>query len=187
MHINHEKRCHVGKQCERQPFQIGHVPSVLQQNLQPDANNTEGDHVNGLWAPQDEVARVGHGAEVGIDVEDVCGGQQSYEDLQKPVRVVLAEVSGEAATRRSADASAYHLDRGHQRIGEQHRPGQRISELGSGLAVGGDPAGIVVGRTRNQSRSESVQQPRFTGGDDAAGRRSSRFFLEAILGVPSNK
>src|SRR5580658_7463154 len=71
---------------------------------------------------------------------------------------MLAEVGGDALAGNAADPCADLLDRHHQRPGEQHDPARRIAELGSGLRIGGDAAGVVVGRAGDQPRSENGEE-----------------------------
>src|SRR5262249_54013913 len=52
------------------------------------------------------------------------------------------------------------LDRRDQRVGEQHDPRDREAELRAGLAIGRDPAGVVVGRSRDEPRAEHAYESR---------------------------
>ena len=61
---------------------------------------------------------------------------------------------GEAPARDPPDQGADHLDGRHQGESEQHGPQQAIAELGAGLAVGGNAAGIVVGCAGDKARSK---------------------------------
>lgn len=61
---------------------------------------------------------------------------------------------------RAADPGANFLDRGHQRIAEEHRPGDGKSELGSSLRIRRYPARIIICRSGNQSGAKHIQQAR---------------------------
>ena len=65
-------------------------------------------------------------------------------------------------------AGAHDLHRRHQRISEDHGPGERIPELRASLRVGRDPARIVIGRARNQSGAQDPEQPRLARSDHRA-------------------
>jgi hypothetical protein len=52
------------------------------------------------------------------------------------------------------------LDRHHQRVAEQHGPRDGETELGAGLAVGRDPAGVIVGGAGDEARAEQAQESR---------------------------
>ena len=68
------------------------------------------------------------------------------------------EILGEAGAGDPADMRADQLDRRHQRIGEQHRPQQAVAEVGAGLGVSGDAAGIVVGGAGDDARAKLLGQ-----------------------------
>ena len=63
-----------------------------------------------------------------------------------------------------ADLRGDLLDRDHQRKAEDEGPRQTITKLGADLAVGADPAGIVVGRARDQARPERLEERADTAG-----------------------
>ena len=62
----------------------------------------------------------------------------------------------------AADLGGDLLDDHHQREAEQEGPGEAVAELGADLAVGADPARIVVGGAGDQTRSEAFQEIRKT-------------------------
>jgi len=73
---------------------------------------------------------------------DGIGKEQQTDDaVDEPRRIVSAQVPCDAMTRRSTDARTDFLDRGHERVREQHRPADSEAELGAGLAVGSMPEG----------------------------------------------
>jgi hypothetical protein len=49
---------------------------------------------------------------------------------------------------------AHHLNRRHQWIGERHRPEHVEAKLGTGLGIGRNATGIVVGSTRDQAGAQ---------------------------------
>jgi len=73
---------------------------------------------------------------------------------------VLAQIAGDAFARRAADPGADLLDRCDQRVGEQHDPRDRETELGTGLAVGRDSTGVVVGGTGDEARAQHAREAR---------------------------
>lgn len=62
----------------------------------------------------------------------------------------------EAAARNSANACAKPLHGRHQGVAEQHRPTKTVTELRANLTIGRYPAGVVVGGTRDKTRTESL-------------------------------
>ena len=106
--------------------------------------------------PGDEARRVGHGTQVGADIDRVGDEQQPDEKESQPGGVMAAKVAGEPVAGGAADPRADHLHGRHQRVGEDHRPAEAVAELRTGLAVGRDATGIVVGCAGDQARSEDV-------------------------------
>ncbi len=66
-------------------------------------------------------------------------------------------IGGESVPADPADPGADHLDADHQRVGEQDCPEHVEAELRTGLRVGRNPARIVIGRARDESRAELFQ------------------------------
>jgi hypothetical protein len=54
------------------------------------------------------------------------------------------DIASDSAPGRAPDPAADLLDGRHQRVAEQHRPGNAEAELGAHLGVSGDAARIVV-------------------------------------------
>ena len=131
-----------------------------------DADGREHRDVEETGPSDEKLARVRHGAEVGADIDRVGDEQQRHDDLQQPVRIVPAEIAGDAMPRGAAEAGADLLDRHHQRIGQQHGPADAEAELRTGLAVGADAGRIVVRRAGDQPWPENADKaPDGTGFD----------------------
>ena len=73
----------------------------------------------------------------------------------QPARAHLVDVLRQSVARGPADPRREHLDADHQRPGQEQRPDQRIAELGAGLRVGGDAAGVVVGGAGDEPGAEA--------------------------------
>jgi hypothetical protein len=73
---------------------------------------------------------------------------------------MLPHVAGKTPAGGSAHPGADRLHRGHQRIGEEHRPGERVAELGASLGIGSYPTGIIVGCAGYQAGAKDAKQPR---------------------------
>jgi len=71
---------------------------------------------------------------------------------------VSPQVLRDAASGGRANLRADRLDRGQQRVAEQHCPGQAIAELRADLAIGADAARIVVGRAGDETGTEHVEK-----------------------------
>src|SRR4029077_16056919 len=50
------------------------------------------------------------------------------------------------------------LNGDHERRGQEHRPAQRVAELGAALGIGGDAAWIVIGGAGDQAGPEHGKQ-----------------------------
>ena len=91
------------------------------------------------------------GDEVGGDVEAVGHDESDEEHGEDRSTGPVESLDGQLAepcAGRKCRAVTDLLDRGHQRQGQQGGPQERQAVLGTGLGVGGDPGGIVVGRAR---------------------------------------
>lgn len=108
-------------------------------------------------AAQQELQCFRHGAEVGAEVDGVGDRQQSHRGEEQRARVEVAQVRGDALIRSAPDAGTDLLDHGEHRKGEEHGPGKTETELRTGLAVGGNAAGIVVGGSGDQPRPEKAE------------------------------
>ena len=142
--VHDHRRAEIGEQGEGEPSQHGDVASIGHEHRQDRAQRAERDHVEQGRSADQQSQRVGHCTEVGPDVDRVGDEKQRDDPLQQPIGIVLAQIAGDAFARRAADPGADLLDRCDQRVGEQHDPRDREPELGAGLAVGRDSAGVVV-------------------------------------------
>jgi hypothetical protein len=88
--------------------------------------------------------QIGHRAEVGAQVNGVRGQEKHDDAREQPGRTMLSQIAGETTAGRPSHPATYDLHCGHQRIGEQHRPSERVPELRASLGVGRDAAGIVI-------------------------------------------
>ena len=122
VHVSREQRRDIREKAQGQPFQDHDVTVVAREHDAGDADGREHGDVQETGASDEELARVRHCAEVGADIDRVGDEQQRHDDLQQPVRIVPAEIAGDAMPRGAAEAGADLLDRHHQRIGQQHGP-----------------------------------------------------------------
>ena len=73
---------------------------------------------------------------------------------------MAAHIAGEALTRNAPNLRADHLDRAHQRIGEQEGPAQGVAKLGASLRIGGYAAGIVVRGAGDEAGAHDIGELR---------------------------
>ena len=88
----------------------------------------------------------------------VLATSSAYQPIKQRPRKGCAQIAGDTLAGHAADFRADLLDGDHQRIAEQQRPAHGIAELGPGLGIGGDAAGIVVGRAGNQAGAHDLHQ-----------------------------
>jgi len=93
----------------------------------------------------------------GTDVESVGRRHQRCRPVEDRAREVCFDQGGKALLARHPEPAGKLLDRGRQRKGNRDRPEHRQSEPGAKLRVGANPRWIVVGGTRDQSRSETPE------------------------------
>ena len=108
-------------------------------------------------AADHERERFAHCSEIGSDVERVGDHQQAHERDDQPTWGKVLDVGDNAFSRHATNLAADKLDGDHERRGQKHRPQQAIAKLRTGLGICRDAGGVVVGRSRDQSRSEPTQ------------------------------
>ena len=99
---------------------------------------------------------------------DVGDEQQRHDGAHEPGRIVATQVRRDAAAGDAADAAADLLDHDHEGQAEQHGPGEPVAELRADLAVGGDPARVVVRGPGDQAGPEPADH---ADGGGCGGRR----------------
>ena len=77
--------------------------------------------------------------------------------------------AGESLAGHASDLGADHLDRAHQRVGEEQRPDQAEAELSSRLRIGCDSTRVVVGSAGDEAGAEDVGKTRPIGLFDLIG------------------
>src|SRR5205814_9485444 len=105
------------------------------------------------------------------DVDGVGDTQQRHHEIEQPRRIMPADVAGYAVAGDAADPRRNLLDRRHQWKGQQHGPADAVTELRTGLAVGADTRGIVVGRAGDQPGAERFDELAEAEGWAGVGRR----------------
>jgi len=148
------------------------------------AHNDPSDHVDQSRSADQQSERAGHRAEVGADVDRVGDEKKRNDPLQQPVGIVLAQIAGDPFPRRTADPGADLLDRRDQRVGEQHDPRDREAELGAGLAIGRDSAGVIVGRSRDEPRAEHADETRLFRIGRGSGTNPPCCYRHGIVSAP---
>ena len=142
----------------REPFQNADRALVGKPNLGRDRNCPEQDDVEDVGASGQKLGRLGHGPDVGRDVDRVGHDQKANEASRYPARTYLGHVGGEPSPGHEANARRKHLDADHQRRGEQQRPHQAETELGPRLRVSRDTARVVVGRSRDEAGAQATRE-----------------------------
>jgi hypothetical protein len=72
--------------------------------------------------PQQHCSRIRHTGQIRGNVDRVCAQKGDDEDEQQPAWKPLFEVSGQPFSRYLSDAGTHHLNRGHQRPGDERGP-----------------------------------------------------------------
>jgi hypothetical protein len=92
-----------------------------------------------------------HGRQIGTDIDEVRDEQKPRRSIREPGGIVPLEVLCQTAPGHYADACAQPLHRRHEWIGEEQCPAKHIAELSADLAVGRDPARVIVGRDQGRA------------------------------------
>ena len=158
VHLGYCERADIGEQTQGQPLQHRDVTPVVEEDLRRDREHAEHHDVDNARAADQKLGGIGHGAEIGGDVDDIGDEQQQDDEIQQQRRIMPADIAGNAAPGDAADPAGDFLDRGHQRKGQQHGPADAVAELRAGLAVGADAGGIVVGGAGDQAGAERLEE-----------------------------
>ena len=150
----------IGEQRQGQPLQQADIAMIRHEHLQQDRDQREGDGQQVLVGAGHQPSGGPHRRQIGADIDGVGEEQQADQGRDQPARQDLAEVGRQAMAGHAADAGADRLHRDHQRIGQDDGPQHVQAELGAGLRIGGDAAGIVVGRSGDQAGTQATQARR---------------------------
>ena len=105
----------------------------------------------------DELRDFPHGCDVGGNIQRI-GDQQQQDDAHEHARRERGlDVGGKALAGDPPDLRAHGLDRGHQRVGQWHRPQHVEAELGARLRIGGNAARVVIGHAGDETRTKPRQ------------------------------
>ncbi len=159
VHVDDHHHGHIGEQHQGQPFQHPDVAVVGHQQLQQQGDDAEAYGVPGAVALADHHAGgLAHGGQVGPDVDGVGHEQQRHQDQHDRAGEHLLDVRRQALAGDPADPRRDHLDRRHQREGQDHGPQHVQAEARPGLGIGGDAGGVVVGRAGDHARTQPLEQ-----------------------------
>ena len=164
--IDGERGRDIGQQRQRRPFQNLDIAFVAGKNLQAPRTAPPAPRHNrrGSTPPITRSSASPMAPRSAPRLMMLAISSSTTIAPQQRHRIVAAQIGGDAETGDAADAGADLLNRGHQGIGEHHRPADGIAELRADLRIGGDAAGIVVGGAGDQSRAELGPKAEFHGG-----------------------
>jgi hypothetical protein len=144
--MHDESADHIAEQRQASPFQDGDIAGITGENLQPRREHREQHDIEQGGAADHQCQRRAHRPKIGAQVDKVGNKQQQHDAARQPCRIMPPQITSDAKAGHPADPRADLLDRCHQRVAEQQRPGEAISELRADLRIGGDAAGIVIRR-----------------------------------------
>ena len=156
--LHHEHDAHVCEQAQTQPFQVGDIPPVGDENLQAEARQPEAQDEHEHRAADQQVQTRSHGADIRADVDGVGQEQEPDGGMQHPLRKMLAQAGGQTVSGDPSHLCADFLDAAHQGIREHHGPQHAQAELAAHLGVCGDAAGVVVGGAGDDAGTDQSQQ-----------------------------
>ena len=159
-HADGKDSADIGEERKSEPAQHRCVAGVAHEHFEQDGDGSEGRHIKQDRAGDQQPQRRSHGPQIGSDIDCVGNYEQTYQHIEQRRGIMAAHVSGQAAPGHPSDLSADHLHRAHQRVGQQQRPPEAVTELCARLRVGRDSARIVVGSARDQLWTQDVSQLR---------------------------
>ncbi len=123
-----------------------------------------------VFGDVEELHAAGDAGELGDDVAEVDDDEQDHDDEGHAEAELFADEVAEALAGDDAHAGA-HLLHDDEREGDgDHRPEERVAELGAGLGVGEDAAGVVVDVGGDEARAEDGKEEDQPGSPCAPGR-----------------
>ena len=160
----------VRKERQRQPLQDNDIPRILHKHLQKRAQHSEQGNVGSPGTADQEFHRIAHRSKICADVHDVSNQQQSNDTLQGPLGIMVGNVARDAAAGSPSYSPADFLDRRHERIGKEKRPGNSEAKLRASLRVGRNATWIVVGSARDETWTQHAKETRL-------GRKHNQTFV----------
>ena len=176
----HEGAHHVGTEHDRHRQEDAlDDPIAGEDDQRPDAGSH--DRHGGVAGDAEDLQRGGSTGELGHDVRPVGDQQHDHREEGPADPEVVADQVAESLPRDGAHARR-HLEHHHQQHGrDREDPEQREPRLGPEHAVGGDPAGVVAGQSRDQSRPHHPQEGEQPGAVNAEVRQA---LAERVLRAP---
>ena len=156
--LHGEDHADIGQQRKGEPLQQPDIAMVGHEHDRQQGEDREGHRVQARVAAQHQLGGSPHGGEVGAEIDGVGDEQQQHQQRHDTARKDLHHVAGKTAAGDAADAGADRLHRHHQWPGQHHGPQQAETFAGARLGIGGDAAGIVVGRAGDDARPQPLEQ-----------------------------
>jgi len=150
-----EDHAHIGCQGQRSPSQETDIAVVGNEDDRQQRAEPEGCSEEDVASARQQGDGGAHRRKVGTDID--CVGREQPRDRNEDdgPREAATHVEGEPAAGHPSDARADGLHRHHQRPGQDQGPHQAEAGLGTCLRIGGDAAGVVVGRAGDQARPDT--------------------------------
>ena len=156
--VDRQENDRIREQRQREPPQHARVPVVAEHDREGDHAAREHDDQSRGRQTRHELRGCSHGADVGRDVERVRDHRDQHRAEQdrapEPGAGSASPDRGPVASPRRAASSWTAAAIGAT---DERRPEQRVSEPGADLRVGPDARRVVVGRTRDDPRTEPTE------------------------------
>ena len=101
----------------------------------------------------EQFKRSGHCPDIRGDIDGVGYQEQGNNASKKPRVVMFSDIGSKTVARYPSNAGANHLDTNHQGERKECGPQHGIAKACSDLRICGNAAGIIVGSTRDESRT----------------------------------
>jgi len=91
--MREDECCDIGEQAECQPFQHRHVALVVEKYLRHDRGDAIKQYVDDAVPADQKLGGIGHGGEIGRDVDGVGDEQQRHHHVEQPWRIMPAHIA----------------------------------------------------------------------------------------------
>src|SRR5580704_19166908 len=98
------------------------ISFVRHKNLEKQRREAERESVRSEGPSEDQLRRGAHRGYVCAEIENVGDAEQEDNSVEQRLRIISADVVGDALAGDTSETRADFLDRGHQRKRKQHGP-----------------------------------------------------------------
>src|SRR5450755_2553143 len=156
---SHHKRGYgVGEEHQHEPLEHIRYLVIMESDRGPRNQYCKNHYKQVRIDPRQHLRRIRHASEVRSDINRIGRKQRRDNPEQQPTWKSPLEVRSQALSRHLANAGTHHLNRSHQRPGQERGPEQLGSKLCARNGICGNAGWVIVGSPSDDARSKRLQQ-----------------------------